>query len=110
MNYVWTLTVVAAAIVIVYRCIAMANAMTARTAHRVRIAVGFVAMLALGEILAPLVGRVPDAAEGWFVIAVGAYFFVDRRRGISRFSDTQNQYDTRTHDFDNANIMARRDQ
>ena len=80
MTYLWTASVMGAAAVIVYRCLAIANSMDADSNHAIRAAVCLMAVIALGEILAPLTGRVPDAAEGWVMIAMGLYFSADRRR------------------------------
>lgn len=84
MIYLWTIGVMGAAGAIVYRCLAIANAMDAGSNHGIRLAVWAIAVIGLGEILAPLAGRIPSAPEGWLVIAMGLYFAADKRRPIFR--------------------------
>lgn len=86
MVYFWTIGVMAAAGAIVYRCLIIANAMDSRSNHGIRIAVWAIAVIALGQILSPLAGRIPSAAEGWLVIAMGMYFAADKRRPLFRRS------------------------
>lgn len=82
MTYVWTASVMAAAGVIVYRCLAIANAMDANSNHGIRIAACLISMIALGEILAPIAGRIPDVPEGWIVLSMGLYFAAEKRRPV----------------------------
>lgn len=82
--YLWTGAVMASASVILYRCITIANAMDANSNHGIRCATCVISLIALGEVLAPLAGRVPDAPEGWLVIAMGIYFWSDKRRPVFR--------------------------
>lgn len=84
MIYLWTIAVMAAAGCVVHRCMMIANSMDCRSNHGIRLAIALIALIALGEILAPLAGRVPDAAEGWLIIAMGAYFAAEKRRPIYR--------------------------
>lgn len=72
----------AAAGTIVYRCLAIANAMDSHSNHGIRCACCLIAVIAFGEVLAPIAGRIPDAPEGWLMIALGLYFGADKRRPI----------------------------
>lgn len=82
MTYLWTLAVMASAGCIMRRCLMIANAMDARSNHGIRIAICVIALIAFGEVLSPLAGRIPDAAEGWLVIAMGMYFAAEKRRPV----------------------------
>lgn len=82
MIYLWTVAVMAAAGCIVHRCLVIANAMDARSNHGIRCGAWGIAVIAFGEVLAPLAGRVPEAAEGWLVIAMGLYFAAEKRRPV----------------------------
>lgn len=80
MIFVWKVAVMTVSIFVVYRCMAMANMMDARSNHAIRFAVWALAVVALGEVLAPLTGRAPNVAEGVSMLSIALYFAGDRRR------------------------------
>jgi hypothetical protein len=69
---------------IVHRCLVIANAMDAKSNHGIRLGAWGIAVVAFGEILFPLAGRIPAATEGWLVIFMGLYFAAEKRRPIYR--------------------------
>lgn len=86
MLYIWTVTVMSASCITVWRTLQMANAMDATTSHGVRCGASIMAVSGLWGVLSPISGDMHSFTEpsAWLLLGLGVYMLSERRRPMVR--------------------------